>query len=68
MRKIRSKQLRKEIDHLLLKFGEQIKEQSQAMLNQPNRNGYRQHRVISPRRQVKKQILRHQLTPQQFFA
>lgn len=58
MRKIRAKQLRKEITHLLSQFGEEIKEQSQAMLDQPNRHGYRQHRVISPRRQVKKQILR----------
>jgi hypothetical protein len=40
---------------------EQISALVDRKLNQPNRLGYRQHRRINPRRQLKKLMLRHKL-------
>ena len=61
MKKTRSKLSRAAMTRLLIKYPQEIKYACQAKIDRPSTTGRRQHRVISPRRQVKKQILRHGL-------
>lgn len=55
----------KTLNAAINKYAESGLEQLNALvdrkLNQPNRLGYRQHRRINPRRQLKKLIIRHGL-------
>lgn len=61
MNKTRSKLLTQAITRYMQDGSEHIEALVQKKLNQPNRNGYRQHRRINPRRQLKKLILRYGL-------
>ena len=58
MNESRSKKVRFAANALATKFPEQIRRACEDKAKMPNRNGYAQHTVINPKRQIKKMVLR----------
>lgn len=56
MSQSRAKINRRLVDQLIVQNPEALEQHCRSKFNMPNRNGYRQHRTINPRRQVKKML------------
>lgn len=61
MNSTKARKTRAARDLIAANYPDKIKQACEEKLKMPNRNGYLQHRVISPRRQVKKMVLREGL-------